>query len=562
MKNQIKKFLCVLLVVTMLAGLGVSAFAANADNVKQYKNYLCLGDSISAGCGVPFEGVDLSTYDASLKYWAQMYHGYGFVAVPRAYHSLVADAVGANLIQGGISGNRTVEMRYLLDGVYNDSDDKGYWGMVFFGSDGTVADTCAKLDANDALLKSEYGVNFKEAAKTADLITINLGSNDVLSYSAMLTMASLDAEYESNCLITNLLEKIVETGDVYGIFAKFLELANTAGKLNEVLTAFAKSLTASSIAFKTNYKAIVKDIYKVNPNATVVAVGIYNPFNQFILSDSINLKVGKIMDPVVADLNLFLKTVARGYAGCKFADCSKTEIYDFNKDNISSGDYITKVHPTLAGHVYMTNQILSVLPEKETAPEESAKPEEKPTPDKPAAGLPFEDVPANYWAYDEIAYVYDNGIMQGTTKTTFSPEKYMTRAEFATVLYRLAGADASGMKEPFADVDNSYWAHDAIAWAYNEGIITGFDANHFRPDAKLTRAQLVTMLYRYEGSPAVKGNLNQFRDKADIAAPYKDAVIWATQNGIVNGYTDGTFSPNSYATRAHMAVIIERYCTM
>ena len=551
-----KKFMTLLLVAAMILSIGVCAFAASTETVKPYEKYLCLGDSISAGCGVPFAEVDLSQYDASLKYWEQMYHGYNFDIVPRAYHSLVADAVGAELVQGGISGNRTVEMRYLLDGCYNDSDDNGYWGMVFFGSDGTTEDTCLKLDACNAMLKDKYGVSFKEAVEEADLITVNLGSNDVLSYSAMLTMAVLGEEYESDCMITELLEKLAETGDVYGVFSKFLELSNTAGKLNEVLTTFAKCLVSSTVTFKTNYKSIIKDIYKINTDTTVVGVGVYNPFNQFILSEDISLKVGMLMDPVVADLNLFLKNLENSYKGYKFADCSDTEIYEFNMDNVSSGDYITKVHPTLEGHKYITAQILSVLHEK------GAKPEETPEPAEPDVhGLPFVDVPEDYWAYDEISYVYENGIMKGTGKTVFSPDKYMTRAEFVTVLYRLAEGSSEGLTESFKDVAKDHWAYEAIVWASDEGIIEGFDDNTFRPEANISRAQMVTMLYRYEGSPAVKGDVKQFSDGINIAPPYVEAVIWATQNGIVKGYADGSFRPDNCATRAHMAVIIERYCT-
>ena len=545
-----KKIISLLLVAVLMLGLGVSAFAATEENVKQYKTYLCLGDSISAGCGVPFKDVNLDGYDASLKYWGVMYHGYNFEAVPRAYHSLVAEAVGAKLIQGGVSGNRSVEMRYLLDGTYNDCDKNGYWGMVFFGSNGTVKDTCAKLDACDKQLKAKYGVTFKNAVKKADLITVNLGSNDVLSYSAMLTMASLSAEHEDDSMLSGLIDKIMETGDVLGVFSKFLELANTAGKLAEVLNTLTTSLVKSSTTYKTNLKNIVKDIYALNPDTTVVAVGIYNPFNQFKLSDSVNIQVGKIMDPVVADLNLFLKSLERSYTGYKYADCSKTEIYEFNLDNVSSGDYITKVHPTLEGHKYMTKQILSVLPEKEETPEQPAE-----------KTLPFTDVKKNHWAYDAIQYVYDNGIMIGTSSTKFSPDKFMTRAEFATVLYRIADANAKGLKEPFKDVDKNHWAYDAIRWAYNNGIVKGYSDDKFAPDEYISRAQMVTMLYRYDGSPKVSGDLSMFKDGNSVAAAYKNAVIWAAQNKIVVGNPDGCFAPNDYTTRAHMAAVIQRYLT-
>lgn len=530
-----------LLAALMVAGLSVSAFAATAENVRQYKTYLCLGDSISAGCGVPFEEVNTDEYDASLDYWEQMYHGYDFEIVPGAYHSLVAEAIGAKLIQGGVSGNRSVEMRYLLDGVYNDCDDSGDWGKIFFKSDGSLEDTCAKLDEHDAALKARYGVGFKDAVKTAELITVNLGSNDVLSYSALFTMASLSDEEDGEFDLRTIFNKILKNGDIFGGFSSFLELADKAGRLNEAIATFAKCLVSSSVTFKTNYSSIVKYIYSVNPEADVVAAGIYNPFNHFRLSEKIKLKVGAVMDPVVADLNLFLKALEYSYKNYKYADCSATEIYDFNMDNVSAGDYVTKVHPTLKGHRYMAKQIISVLPEK--------------------APMPFNDVPKTHWAYDEIEYVFDNGIMTGMTKTEFSPEKPMTRAEFATVIYRMAEGNAEGMEEPFKDVSGSHWAHDAIAWAYNKNIIKGYSQDLFGPDDNITRAQTVTMLYRYAGSPEVSGDLSMFKDGADVSASYRDAVIWAYDNGIVAGYPDGTFAPGAYTSRAQMAALIERYLT-
>lgn len=173
---------------------------------------------------------------------------------------------------------------------------------------------------------------------------------------------------------------------------------------------------------------------------------------------------------------------------------------------------------------------------------------------------PFTDVAENAWYFDSVKYVLQNGLMNGVTATTFEPDTKMTRAMFVTVLYRMEGSpDVSGKTEPFTDVPDDYWCRDAIIWAYNEGITTGVTATSFAPKTSISRGQLVTMLYRYEGSPEVSGDIGVFTDAGTIAAPFVNAVIWANANAIVQGYNDGSFRPTRTADRATMAVIIARY---
>ena len=171
----------------------------------------------------------------------------------------------------------------------------------------------------------------------------------------------------------------------------------------------------------------------------------------------------------------------------------------------------------------------------------------------------FVDVPANYWCYDSVEYCFNKGLMKGVDATHFNPDSPMTRAQFVTVVYRMAGSPAVKGSEPFADVADNYWARDAIIWAYNNGIIEGYDAKTFGPENSITRAQMVAMLYRYEGSPMVKGNLNGYKDASSVPDYAVKALVWATKKGVVEGYQDGTIGPNNTATRGQMATIIARY---
>ena len=128
--------------------------------------------------------------------------------------------------------------------------------------------------------------------------------------------------------------------------------------------------------------------------------------------------------------------------------------------------------------------------------------------------------------------------MNGVGGSLFAPAAITTRDQVAAILYRLAGSpDVSDLTEPFIDVPDSSWAHDAIVWAYNEGVIKGVTAHTFLPLAAVSREQLATMLWRYAGEPESAGDLSAFYDRGAVAAFAKDAMAWAVGQGIITGVT-------------------------
>ena len=156
----------------------------------------------------------------------------------------------------------------------------------------------------------------------------------------------------------------------------------------------------------------------------------------------------------------------------------------------------------------------------------------------------FKDIhPVNHWAMESIDYVTSRGLFNGKSEDTFAPEEATTRAQLMTVLARLDGADTTGAA-----------LEKGMAWAVANGISDGSN-----PNAPITRQQLAAMLYRYAGSPAVEGTLN-FPDAGSVSDYAKDAMLWVTQNGIINGKTDGRLDPTGLATRAQVATMIARYC--
>lgn len=176
--------------------------------------------------------------------------------------------------------------------------------------------------------------------------------------------------------------------------------------------------------------------------------------------------------------------------------------------------------------------------------------------------FPFVDVSKTDWFYNDVKYVWQHDIMNGVSDTKFAPETSMTRAMFVTVLYRLEGSpDVTGMATPpFTDIGakNFDWAYNAIVWAYNTGVTKGTSATTFAPGVAISRQEIVTMFYRYAGSPAVSGS-PIFGDSSVISSWARNAVQWAKSFGVVNGYPNGNFGPVNATTRGQMAAMIHRY---
>ena len=168
---------------------------------------------------------------------------------------------------------------------------------------------------------------------------------------------------------------------------------------------------------------------------------------------------------------------------------------------------------------------------------------------------------SGHWYYDDVKYCFDNGLMNGKTDTKFDPLANTTRAEFATVLYRLAGSPDVEGANPFTDCQ-THWAKDAITWAYQNQVVTGVSETKFDPNANVTREQMVAMLYRYMKNPAVSGDLSAFKDAGSISPYAVNAFTWAVQNGLVSGRTSDTLVPKGQATRAELAAVLHRFDLM
>ncbi len=187
------------------------------------------------------------------------------------------------------------------------------------------------------------------------------------------------------------------------------------------------------------------------------------------------------------------------------------------------------------------------------------------TPARPAApvGLPFADVSGSDWFYNDVRYVYEKGIMDGTGADRFSPNAPLTRAMIVTILYRMAGSPSVSGSSDFTDVAAGKWFAKAVAWAAANGIVNGYGSGLFGPNDPVTREQLAAILYRYAvygGMTAVtlEENLGGFADTAQLSAYAIQAMNWAVGQGLING-SGSNLVPKAQATRAQVAAIIHRY---
>ena len=180
-----------------------------------------------------------------------------------------------------------------------------------------------------------------------------------------------------------------------------------------------------------------------------------------------------------------------------------------------------------------------------------------------APEMPFLDVKATDWFYDYVKYMYDHGLMVGTSEDEFSPGLMSSRAMIVTVLWRMVGSPAATGTNSFTDL-TADWYMDAVQWAVGNGVTNGVSATSFAPNAPVTREQLATFLYRFAEfmgyDTTKKSDLSGYADSGSISDFAKDAMAWANAMDIITGESDTTLNPKGDSTRAVLATVLTRFC--
>ena len=228
---------------------------------------------------------------------------------------------------------------------------------------------------------------------------------------------------------------------------------------------------------------------------------------------------------------------------------------------------LTKYVPTWRGHAFigwysersLTNKVSGVYLTKDMTVYAGWRVDENPG----TGANPFTDVSEKDWFYGDVMFVYENGLMLGTSKTLFSPYGTATRGMMATILWRMEGSPAPKGKNSFTDVEAGKWYADAITWTAENGIFAGYGKDKFGPDDPITREQLAAIFYRYADYKGydltVKGDLDKFKDADKITDYAKTAMQWAVGSGLVKGKSGNLLDPQGTATRAEIAAMLHRF---
>ena len=228
---------------------------------------------------------------------------------------------------------------------------------------------------------------------------------------------------------------------------------------------------------------------------------------------------------------------------------------------------LTKYVPTWRGHAFigwysersLTNKVSGVCLTKDMTVYAGWRMDEN-----PGTGVnPFTDISEKDWFYGDVMFVYENGLMLGTSKTLFSPHGTAMRGMMATILWRMEGSPVPKGKNSFTDVEAGKWYADAITWTAENGIFAGYGKDKFGPDDPITREQLAAIFYRYADYKGydltVKGNLDKFKDADKITDYAKTAMQWAVGSGLVKGKSGNLLDPQGTATRAEIAAMLHRF---
>lgn len=501
-----KRF-CRILSLCLVAALilGTLCVGGSAASVRHYDTYTMLGDSIPAGYGLDtYPGENGNVLDGT--------------RVAGSYPDLVASAVSSDTYYSlARCGTRSVELRRLLDPSYPGDE---YSDLMLQSLTGiSSADLIAQRP------------QFEEGVTNADLITINIGSNDTLTY-ALIRLGVYMEKLSDSSILGPISEQLNGLGSLGKLAGSILSTAESLGVAPLVLAEMADALNDGQEMFKENWDAIITRIRELNPDATIVAVGMYNPFRDLKLTDSSLISIGKMADTTVRQMNRYIRFESDCSGEYLVAEVPDTEVYTFPAltDDTFWDNFVKNVHPTADGHAYIAEQILKLLPEADPV-----DPTEPVDPDKPS----------DLNTEDHIAYI--TGYSDGTVQ----PNADITRAEVAAIFYRLLDEDAHAKYDTtangFPDVSADAWYGKAVSTLSAMGILKGYEDGTFRPDASITRAELAAVAVRFFRAPAAPAE-ERFSDIAGHWA--NEAINAAAQLGIVNGYEDGTFRPANNITRA------------
>ena len=516
-----KQWIALLLAVVMTAALlSVPAFA-KAPNDLGIETYVALGDSIATGLN-DNTGTNEDAYGSWANgYTVRLAEKLGLITdetpsyVPDGYDCVYYTSPNEGGFRSwAFPAMRTREILQQVDPTYEYERDRfaEYWL-----DNGELNE---QLGDVPALIQADV--------KDADLITLNIGSNDVVLAQLRNTAWEIEDEVGvgASAIIDLMKSKLgfadaptlPEGTDENAIVMKFLPL-------------FLKNVMKGYNEFLQNMPKILKALRAQNPTAQIVVIGVFNPvhYSLSLTDNKLPITLGEMLDGVMTPLNAALANCCMRYR------CTYVDVVDEPVDG--------SMHPTNEGYLDIANRIYAKL---------KYHPTETGFTDTDALSAEFQN--AINWA---VAAGVTNGFPDGT----FQPEKICTRSEIVTLLWRMAGEPEASAPAAFEDVTEDWYA-EAVAWAAENGITNGTSETKFSPDQTCTRGQIVTFLYRYDrlvnAEAGETAAASTFRDVSP-AAYYGAPVTWAVKNGITKGISSVLFAPLQSCNRVQSVTFLFRY---
>ena len=418
MKNLIKKSLAVILAVLMISSCS-TCFAAELNETAvnlhkgQFENYLLLGDSVACGYRDEITENDAAFNEAN---WETTY-----VRVPGSYADVLANAIidDQSMTSFAGPGYRTIEMRYMLEDDYaaNCTDEFLFWPSHLYVYE-------EKWGPEYAPGAEYWREKFQQAVADADLITLGVGGNDWGAYLGWVVNQILEEENVGDQYMQMLNEFMAENELDLGSVDQLVEIAHMAGALPALLEKVPEALAYGLGNFYTNWDIMIQDIYDLNPDVTLVVLGMSDnslkgnyydydgvaggPVNgEDTVVDDAGSATSALIDAVMSIGNKPMIDGAEKF-GYIYVDTAGTTYVDS--------------HPDAAGHVFIANKIIEALPD-------------------PEVSKMFDDVKPGHKYYNAVEYVILNGIMTSTADRTFAPDEKFTSGQLAAAFNAINGAD-------------------------------------------------------------------------------------------------------------------------
>ena len=376
----------------------------------------------------------------------------------------------------------------------------------------------------------------------ADVITLTAGGNDLLG----ALYAFLAEQYAAaNPGVALTPEQIIAA-----LTADEPDLALVTALMGYVPQFGASSQAVQALEdFGANLHKIAAAVSAANPDATLLVLSQFNPYGR--INNPLATEFVTAFEAAAYNLNAVIAAGAQTGAYA-MVDCTAAlaavEESPFNAYFTSVADFNLDFHLNASGHKAVASTVCGAL--------DLAAPDPEPTPD-PEPGTGFTDVAEDAWYYDAVQSVASAGIMTGLGEGVFGPGELVSRAQIATILWRLAGEpEATTELLPDCGADEFYSA--AVSWALENEIMTGYEDGTFGPADALTREQAATVLWRAEGSPEVEADLSAYPDADDVSEFAQAAMNWAVSSGVISGQGNGALDPQGTCARANIAMILMR----